>query len=224
MQNTETHFVDRSDQWFGEGSSANTGEFRFDITVLNTQYLDSAARLCARSMRDNPLHVRVFGPDPQRRLRRLQRFFSGLLPYAQRKGLLLGAHKGENLIAVCGLLPPGHCLPNRLETLRLLPPLLASNSPVGLFRLRHWLSAWAHNDLREPHWHLGPMAVDPPWQGRKVGSRMLAACLSHTDESGAVSYLETDRLVNVAFYEGFGFQTVTQITVLDVPNWLMRRA
>jgi ribosomal protein S18 acetylase RimI-like enzyme len=163
-------------------------------------------------MRDNPLHVRVFGPDPQRRLRRLQRFFSGLLPYVQRKGLLLGAHEGENLIAVCGL----------------LPPLLASNSPLGLFRLRHWLNAWARNDLREPHWHLGPMAVDPPWQGRRVGNRMLAACLAHTDThrdaSGAVAYLETDRSVNVAFYEGFGFQTVTQITVLGVPNWLMRRA
>ena len=52
---------------------------------------------------------------------------------------------------------------------------------------------------------------------------MLAACLSHTNESGAVSYLETDRLVNVAFYEGFGFQTVAELTVLGVPNWLMRR-
>ena len=224
MRITATPPVNGSDQRPRAGSSGDGGEFRGDIGALSNEQLNTAARLCARSMRDNPIHVRVFGAEPERRLRRLQRFFSGLLPYVQRKGLLLAAHEGKNLIAVCGLLPPGHCLPKRTETLRLLPSLLASNSPAGLLRLRHWLGTWARNDLREPHWHLGPLLVDPPWQGRGVGSRMLAACLAHTDASGAVSYLETDRPVNVAFYEGFGFCTVAQLTVLGVPNWLMRRA
>ena len=224
MQITATPVIDWSDQRRLVGSSRDGEEFHYDIGVLRDQQLDAAAGLCARSMRDNPLHVSVFGADPERRLRRLQRFFSGLLPYVQRKGLLLAAYESEDLIAVCGLLPPGHCLPGRMETFRLLPSLLSSNSPTGLLRLRHWLTTWTRNDLHEPHWHLGPLAVDPPWQKCGVGSRMLATCLAHIDASGAVSYLETDRPVNVAFYEDFGFRTVAQLTVLGVPNWLMLRS
>lgn len=194
-----------------------------DTGILGEAQLTAAARLCAHSMRDNPLHVRVFGADQERRLKRLQRFFAALLPYVYRKGLLLGAYEHDRLIAVCGMLPPGHCMPTRGEMLRLLPALIRSNSPSGLFALRHWLDTWARHDLPEPHWHLGPLAVDPAAQGRGVGSRLLAECFARAEASGAACYLETDRAANVAFYERFGFRVVSVLTVLDVSNWLMRR-
>jgi hypothetical protein len=43
------------------------------------------------------------------------------------------------------------------------------------------------------------------------------------DHLAAVGYLETDKAKNVAFYEKFGFATVTEAPVLETPNWFMRR-
>jgi hypothetical protein len=35
--------------------------------------------------------------------------------------------------------------------------------------------------------------------------------------------VETDKQVNVPFYERFGFEVVAQAPVLGVPNWFMAR-
>ena len=43
------------------------------------------------------------------------------------------------------------------------------------------------------------------------------------DERNAVAYLETDKDVNVRFYNRFGFETIAEATVLGVPNWFMKR-
>ena len=43
------------------------------------------------------------------------------------------------------------------------------------------------------------------------------------DSAGAVGYLETDKDVNVPFYEKFGYETVGTADVIGVPNWFMRR-
>ena len=43
------------------------------------------------------------------------------------------------------------------------------------------------------------------------------------DQTHGVGYLETDKEANVRFYEKFGFQIIAQSTVLDIPNWFMRR-
>ena len=54
------------------------------------------------------------------------------------------------------------------------------------------MGTWAKHDPEEPHWHLGPVAVD--------------------------AHLETDRPENVSFYERFGFEIVGEQEVLGVPN------
>ena len=43
------------------------------------------------------------------------------------------------------------------------------------------------------------------------------------DRAKMTGYLETDKLSNVRFYEGFGFETVDSALVLGVPNWFMKR-
>lgn len=51
-----------------------------------------AAQLCARSMRDNPLHVLAFGADRTRRQRRVTRFFATLIPVIHARGMVFGAY------------------------------------------------------------------------------------------------------------------------------------
>ena len=76
---------------------------------------------------------------------------------------------------------------------------------------------------QEPHWYLGVLGVDPDFQGRGLGTALLNAFLRRVDSDCAPSYLETDRRENVPFYERVGFETVREVSVLDVPVWCMWR-
>jgi ribosomal protein S18 acetylase RimI-like enzyme len=86
-----------------------------------------------------------------------------------------------------------------------------------------WLGTWSKHDLDERHWHLGPIAVDAPLQGRGIGSNLMRAFCARMDASGEVAYLETDKEINVRFYERFGFEVVGEQEVIGVPNWFMLR-
>ncbi|MGH3144285.1 MAG: GNAT family N-acetyltransferase, partial [Rubrobacter sp.] len=59
--------------------------------------------------------------------------------------------------------------------------------------------------------------------GRGVGSKLMEAFCARVDEAGDAAYLETDKPINVRFYERFGFETVGAEDVLGVPNWYMLR-
>lgn len=192
-----------------------------EIRRLDAVDISVAAQLCARAMRRNPVHLHVFGADPARLQRRLVRFFAAALPYVKRKGVLWGAYADAHLIGVLGALPPGTCAPSAVEMLRTLPHLMMS--PLAILRLHRWLDTWRRNDLREAHWHLGPLAVEPGHQGRGVGSRLLQHCFDSTANAGAALYLETDTPGNVRFYEGFGFRVIATLPVLGTKTWLMRR-
>jgi len=190
--------------------------------LVSDPELDAAVRVCARAMRDNPLHCAVFGDDPERRERRLQAFFAAVLPWIRRRGMLLAFD--EETHGVMGLLPPGACRPTLPEKLRMLPALSRSLTPTGVMRMRRWLTAWASRDPAAPHWHLGPLAVDPLHQRRGIGTRLLRAALARVDEAAGIAYLETDTEANVVFYRRFGFVTVATANVVGVPNWFMQRA
>ncbi len=57
-------------------------------------------------------------------------------------------------------------------------------------------------------WRLRGMATDPEWQGRGIGSQVLAACLAHaTNKGGALMWCNA-RTGALAFYCRHGFQTV----------------
>ncbi|MGW4247775.1 GNAT family N-acetyltransferase, partial [Nocardia sp. NPDC004722] len=86
-----------------------------------------------------------------------------------------------------------------------------------------WINAWGRRDPAEPHWHLGPVAVDDGLQGQGIGSRMLTDFCARVDDRRAAAYLETDKPENVKFYERFGFTVLDEAEVLGVPNWFMHR-
>ncbi len=185
--------------------------------------MGAAAALLAESMRDNPVHVKAFGADPQRRQRRLQRFFGQLLGHVHSNGTLLGACVRGELVGVLGVMRPGHCRPARREILRMAGMIIAGNSPLGVWRIHRWLSAWARHDPRQPHAHVGPLAVSPAWRRQGVARELMMRCCGRLDALGEVAWLETDLAINVAFYETLGFVVVRREPVLGVPNWFMRR-
>jgi GNAT superfamily N-acetyltransferase len=187
--------------------------------------IEKAALILGRGMRDNPVNLRVFAiPDAERRGQALARFFGPVLRGLHRRGLIYGAYRGEDPVGVCGIARPGFCQPAFLEKLCVVPPVVFGNPVDTALRVLNWTGAWAHRDPATPHWHLGPLAVDPSVQGQGIGSAMLTAFCAHMDAYGAFSYLETDRPENVNFYQKFGFVVMAEAEIMGVPNWFMSRS
>jgi GNAT superfamily N-acetyltransferase len=194
------------------------------LRELRRAELGEAAHLIGRGMCDNPAIVRVFRiTDAERRARALERFFVPVLGGLHRRGLIYGAYREGSLVGVCGMTRPACCRPTVLEKFDVVPSVLLGNPARTILRVMTWAGEWARRDLAQPHWHLGPVAVDPQVQGQGVGTAMLTAFCSRMDDLSMLSYLETDKCKNVRFYRKLGFDVVAEAEVLGVPNWFMSR-
>lgn len=186
--------------------------------------LPEAIRLLGRGMRDNPNNVRTFGGPDGYRGRALTRFFGPLARGLFRRGVIFAAFRGETMVGVCGTAPPGRCQPTPFEKLRMLPAAVFGNAVATPVRLMSWGAEWARRDPAEPHWHLGPVAVDSQLQGQGIGAALMTEFCRRMDERSALAYLETDKSENVRFYQKFGFKVVAEGEVIGMPNWFMSRA
>jgi GNAT superfamily N-acetyltransferase len=197
---------------------------RVEIRDLEMEETAPAAALLARAMRDNPLHVRAFGPEPGGRETSLAVLFDSALRQSRPKGAILGAFgEDEGLVGVCAFIAPYRCQASKREKLTLAPDLLAGLGIGGAARLVRWVTAWSRHDPAEPHWHFGPVGVERHLQGKGVGSALLEAFCLRMDRSRSTAYLETDKEENVSWYRRFGFRLCAQDEVLGVPNWFMLR-
>ena len=192
------------------------------IRELQARETVEAATVLSRGMRDNPNNVAAWRMNAGRRQHALARFFSRVLHGLLVRGCVLGAFDDHQLVGVCGMAPPGQCQPGAVEKLTVVPSLLVG-SPMVAIRVLKWVAEWARRDPVQPHWHLGPVAVDTDRQGQGIGSRLLAEFCSRMDSKRATAYLETDKSQNVAFYRKYGFALEGEGEVLGAPNWYMTR-
>lgn len=193
------------------------------IETLDAEGVREAVEVIARGMRDNPQHVAAFGEEPGNRERKLRRLFGaavGTLEFGRH--MLVARGPDGSIVGVCGMAPPGTCQPGLGRQLQLMPALLALG-PRSTGRAMKWMGAWAKQDPDAPHWHLGPVAVDTHLQGMGIGSKLMQEFSARMDAAGEDAYLETDKEINVRFYERFGFGVIGEQQVLGVPNWFMLR-
>jgi len=195
----------------------------FDIVPLRTRDLPAAAALLASGMRDNPLHLAVFGGDSGRRERRLVRLFGALLPLVHSKGLLLGVRVDGALAGVLGMMPPGACRPSWSEKLRFAMRFAPDFQLRGTWRAWRWLRRWERSDPDEPHWHLGPLTVRTDHRRRGIARHLMMHACDLMDAQGQAAWLETDLAQNVDFYASLGFNVMHTEPVLGVSNWFMMR-
>lgn len=193
------------------------------VQLLTPASIEPAARLLAGSMRDNPLHRRLFAGDAARIEPFLGAAFGRLLQRQMVTGLVPGAFRGETLVGVAAMVPPGHCQPTLQEKLAMLAILARGRGLRHLPRIQRWLKIWARQDPDLDHWHLGPAAVERTLQGQGIGSLLMTAICDELDRRQANGYLETDKHRNVRLYQRGGFEVVAEQPVLGVPNWFMLR-
>ena len=194
------------------------------MVEVQTSWLDSvedrlqAAGVAARALRDNPTSVAV-SDDPLARIEIFHGVFLGMLQDA----VGVGARRGGCVLGVAAAAAPssscvGQWLPPESRV-----PSDPSPEASDLERLLRVGSVSAANDLMDDHWHVGPVAVEPGFQGMGIGHVVMRTLCDHIDDRGDLAWLETDKIENVLFYTSLGFELVSEVPVLSTSCWFMRR-
>lgn len=110
----------------------------------------------------------------------------------------------------------------------MLPPEVRTSDPPDPVasdaeRFLYSGSVMAVHDEPEPHWHVGPVGVEPGFQSMGVGRSAVRLLCDEFDEHRRLAWLETDKLENVRFYIGLGFEVVDEAAMLTSRLWFMRR-
>jgi ribosomal protein S18 acetylase RimI-like enzyme len=125
------------------------------------------------------------------------------------------------IVGVCGMAPPGACQLAVSKPGRTVDA--GRDVSSSMRKLLQMAADWDRHHPVEPHWHLGPVAVEPEVRRHGVGTRLVERFCEMVDADAGMAFLETDRPENVRFFERFGFVTVDEAPVIGVPNWFMRR-
>lgn len=88
-------------------------------------------------------------------------------------------------------------------------------------RLTDFLSVWQNNELVEPHWHFGPVAVHPDCQRQGVARLLVNDFCDNEAVRGSTAFLETDEPGNVEFFSGLGFTSTHTVEIHNVTTWFM---
>jgi GNAT superfamily N-acetyltransferase len=173
----------------------------------------------AAAFDDDPLTTWLF-PDAVGRRRRLPRFFRSLLRAALRFDEVYTA-TDDRCAAIWN--PPGTFPMGWFAEARLG---LVTASLVGarIARCARGLQYFASHHPKERHWYLQMLGTDPGWQGRGLGSAIIAPVLERCDREGERIYLESSKERNIPFYERHGFVVSGEIQVPGGPLvWPMWR-
>jgi len=115
-----------------------------------------------------------------------------------------------------------HCQRSFIQALISLPIMFIRQRGMAIRRLKARYS-WSKHHPKEPHWHLGPVAVLPEMQGQGIGSQLVDHFCNYMDKTGGVAFLETETIENVRLYERFGFSVTDEALLIGVRNWFMWR-
>jgi ribosomal protein S18 acetylase RimI-like enzyme len=191
------------------------------IGALEASQRGEAVDVISRGMLDNPTHIAALGRHPGLRQRRIHRIFSRVLPVMSNSFLAATDSSGA-LLGVLGMAAPGRCKPSGKQRMQITLGLLPLG-PSAVARSLQWVGTWERLDFAQPHWHLGPVAVDTHLQGMGIGSDLMTVFCAQMDAAAHDAYLETDKPENVRFYQRFGFEVLGEQEVIGVPNWFMVR-
>lgn len=193
----------------------------YEIKPLDLSHCQQAADLLSLSMLNNPLHIAVFGNDETKRKSDLNCFFKLLLPIVLNRGLLIGAFRANKLVGVFGTMRPGACNLALMYRLNLLFKIFKNFNFLTGTKISYWLLLWHIHDLSEPHWHLGPLAVDANFQKQGIAALLLNHVFDLAKKDKYPLWLETDKEFNVDYYVRRGFKIKKTINICQTKNWLM---
>jgi GNAT superfamily N-acetyltransferase len=190
------------------------------VHLVRPEDVPVAAASLVRAFYDDPMLEFLF-PDPATRGRALRRFFTLQLRQTPRhRGL---AYTTEGCHATALWVPPRTGPPGLRDMVAQIPKLFILGKRAGAALALVQLVDTRHP--KTPHYYLGGLGTDPQWQGRGLGSAVLAPVLERCDRDGVPAYLESSKESNVAFYAHRRFEVIDEVSIpeSDVRLWLMWR-
>jgi GNAT superfamily N-acetyltransferase len=191
------------------------------IQLYDNDHRDAVLDVLADAYLTNPINMAVFGGRGPEQARQNRALFSALLEMLEGPRFV-ALHEGSVVGYVQWVSYPG-CRPSREKAASIMPRLLTELADGVAARLTTWLRAWRERDPDAPHSHFGPIAVSPSRQGTGVGRLLMQHYCKELDLTMEGGYLETDRPENVGFYGKSGFEVTSEMELLGVRNWFMRR-
>lgn len=174
----------------------------------------------ARAFFDDPVMSFLIPHEPTRR-RRIARYFAVALDHQH---LPHGACFTDTDRAGGALWdPPDRWKLHVGQILRTSPQMIAAFG-LQVPRALRVLSTVERHHPRVPHWYLAVLGTDPIYQGKGIGSALLAPILEHCDREGIGAYLESSKERNIAFYRRHRFEVTGEIVIPGGPTvWPMWR-
>lgn len=195
------------------------------VVRLAASQTTQAAGVLARAFRNDPMYAHIF-PDVDERVRSMPRLWDALIRYSLVYGEV---YTTPAMDGVACWLSPGQekmTLWRMLRTgLRIQRAVMRFSAPAR----RQFLGMVGYIDqvhermVKQPHWYLLALGVEPASQGQGIGSRLLQPILARSDREGRPCYLETQTEGNVAFYRRLGFEVVSEEEVQGMRVWAMLR-
>lgn len=197
------------------------------IIRLTKKHVKPAGEVAGRALCDDPVSVYI-EPDDERRRRLIKHVYQMLM--------CLGVKYGE----VYAISPDleGVSIWNYYKTFHkekvwgmLICAIKGKIYKLGMQVAKKFDPIEDYNDqvhkelVPGEHWYLHILGVDPPNQGKGLGSTLVGYKLEQIDQQGLPAYVETSTERNVKFYEKLGFRVLKEgiIPETDVYQYYMFR-
>ncbi len=183
-----------------------------EVIPLPPSRLAAAAAVATRAFLDDPLYTYMV-PDDAERERCLGGYMEAFFDFVHLYGEIQTA---PGLSGVACWLSPWKAKPVLWQVVRTgfaVPRAVlrfSKDARARLGDLATYLNKAHGQAVRGRHWQLVVLAVDPPMQGRGVGTQLIQPGLRRADAEGLPCYLDTQNDRNVRFYERFGFELASE--------------
>lgn len=190
-------------------------QFAPEVIPLPREKSALAAAVLMRAFHDDPMFTYIL-PDASTRPDKLLRFFGAGIQY----GLLFGeVYTTPKFEGVAIWMKPGYTDVTFMRMLRSGMISLPVNLGFGAFqrfmKMVDYTDKLHLQTITGGHWVLLSLGVDPDEQQRGIGSALIQPVLAKADSMGQACYLETEKEVNVRFYQRHGFHVAAEGQVPD---------
>ena len=191
------------------------------IRRMSAGDMDPVCEVIGQAFADNPNALAMVRGD-RAKAQRVMKGGARVAKFGRNCSYGLVAEQGDRVVGALNAARWPLCQLPVGEKVRSAPAMVRMMG-TALPRVLKLTNVWTKHDPKEPHWHIGPIGVDPDFQGQGVGKALLGSFLEMADEDGPTAYLEADVDRNVSLYEKFGFRVIGQADIFGVNNRFMRR-
>jgi len=195
-------------------------QFRIDNRALDSAGINEVAVVASRAFYTDPFFT-FLSSRSITRSRGLTLFFRGNLRHWKTGRIVTVRDQDDRIVGAAAWLPTGMYPQPILTQLAQIPGTIRAlyRRPRSLLNGNTFINAIAKNHPKELHWYLFLLVADPEVQRRGIGKMLLDEALTQIDAEGVPTFLETQKVENIAYYRRFGFELQNTLTpVKDGPS------